>query len=134
MSEIIVAPNAESALVQWGNAVSVARSLGASVATRQPTGTRPQKWVRLFLAGGRRTSLVTRQQRFVFDFYAPTETSAYAVGAVFLGELLALNTYAGIQFYTPELASDLTNLPDPSVTDRARYSAQIAVGIRAHAV
>jgi len=133
MNEVIVAPNAEAALVTWGNAINAARALSAPVATRHPK-TKQNQWVRMYLVGGRRTSLVTRQQRFVWDFYALTETKAHDLGQIFLAEFLAINRLGSIQCYTPEIASDLSNLPDPAYTDRARYSATTAVGIRAHAV
>lgn len=138
MPEVIVAANVEALLVGYLRAELATRNLAdVKVATRLPLETpRPESFVRVLLVGGSSTSLVTRIPRLVIDTYGVSETATQPLAALVLGLLLAVDQIDGVQFYHPAgsgVASDLSNFPDPSITDRVRYTATVAVGIRAHA-
>lgn len=137
MSEVIVAPDVETLLIQY---------LTAELATRSPWTTtkayakvpnpRPTGFVRVLRTGGVRDRFIDTAT-VAIEAWHNDPIQASALMQLVRGLLHAIDrvTYSGstYQFYDPQEFSGPANLPDPDSVQE-RYTETFSVGVRATAV
>ncbi|NIL86516.1 hypothetical protein RhoFasGS6_03920 [Rhodococcus fascians] len=127
MSELIVAPDIEAALVQHLNAQFAVRSVGTQFvceAVTEVPDPRPDRLVRVTHAGGPRRNRITDSPVVIFEAWAPTKPAASQLGR--LTEALVLAT-DGTWIGTPPVwiegaasSGGISYFPDPD-TSLPRY-------------
>lgn len=137
MPEILVAPDAETLIVQY---------ITSELSTRSPYTTtkaytavpnpRPAMWVRVLRTGGTRDLMIDRPS-ITLEAWADTSVAASALMQLVRGLMHAIDqvTYSGTthQFYDPQEFSGPANLPDP-LSGQERYTETFSVGVRATAL
>lgn len=137
MPEVLVAPDAETLIVQYltGELATRAPYTQVKAYTNVPNP-RPAMWVRVLRTGGTRDFIIDRPS-ITLEAWAETGVAAMSLMQLVRGLMHAIDqvTYGGAthQFYDPEEFSGPANLPDPE-SGQERYTETFSVGVRATAL
>lgn len=137
MPEVLVAPDAETLIVQYitGELSGRAPYTLVKAYTNVPNP-RPSMWVRVLRTGGTREGVIDRPS-ITLEAWADTGVAASALMQLVRGLMHAIDqvTYSGTthQFYDPQEFSGPANLPDPE-SAQERYTETFSVGVRATAL
>lgn len=128
MAEVLVPADDEVGVVDE----LTARLEAVHVGTRIPDP-RPDEFVRVVSTGGAGVDLVTDESLLVLEGFAVNEGRARQLCALAIAHAQAAGragSMGGVPCYGVRAASLPANLPMPSVPDRFRFTATIAVRLR----
>ena len=137
MSEIIVAPDAETIIIKYLTTELAAQpGYATTKAYSKIPATRPTKFVRVLRTGGVREFVIDRAQ-ITIEAWADKAIDASNLMQLTRGLMHAIDkvTVGAVtyQFYDPQEFSGPANLPDPE-SDQERYTETFSVGVRATAL
>ena len=130
MSELVVAPDAEAAIVSHLNTTFSARGDAARASTEIPDP-RPDRFVRVQRAGGPRRNAVTDAPVLIFESWDVDSVTASALGRLVEAVVLAVDgTWIGSPSVWVEgvsSSSGVTYFPDPDTAlPRYQFTLQLS--------
>ena len=132
-AEVLVASDAQLAVVNELNARSVGTDYAdANAGTRIPNPKRAE-WLRVLSVGGAERDLVSDEHLLVVEAFSASETRSQRMCAFAVAWLQAAardGRMGGVPCYGVRVVGLPQNLPMPSVPDRVRHSATVSVDLR----
>lgn len=127
MSELVVFPDFETALIAHVNDTLYARGISAEVADAKPPKRRPDRMVRISGTGGSRHNIVTDNPSALFECWAPNVLAACDLARAVRAVVDATNgTYIGDVWIEDVGTSTPVQFPDPDWdVPRYQFTAQI---------
>lgn len=125
MLPLIIPPDVDRMLLDALNAGYAAAGENPHVGTMRPNPLRDE-FVVVRRAGGPRVTLITEDARVLLEGWALTEARASRLLNIGRAVLFAQN---GDLFGADEYAGP-ANFPDPTIPDRARYTAGLSIQVR----